>query len=155
MKFPIGITLLFDIVRYRILAAMFSNSAGEVPVGPELPSPEHFLDVRTSLEDLTGSKALDRRYYLRYRVGWNGLNEEMDMILVRADFQEFHLVPILDLYAYILHHPIHMLVEYCTSILRGKNQMVYENCNIMALMYVLAHITTLRRKRRGIQPEGI
>lgn len=124
MKFPIGITLLFDIVRYRILAAMFANSAGEVPVGPELPSPEHFLDVRASFEDLTSSKALDRRYDLRYRVSWNGLNEKMDMILVRADFQEFHLVPVFDLYTYILHHLIHVLVEYCTSIFRGKNQML-------------------------------
>jgi len=33
--------------------------------------------------------------------------------------------------------------------------MVYQYCYIMTLMYVLAHSPILRRKRRGIQPEGI
>ena len=33
--------------------------------------------------------------------------------------------------------------------------MVYQYCYIMTLMYVFAHSPILRRKRRGIQPEGI
>ena len=33
--------------------------------------------------------------------------------------------------------------------------MVYQYCYIMTLMYVFAHIPILRRKRRGIQPQGI
>jgi hypothetical protein len=32
---------------------------------------------------------------------------------------------------------------------------IYEYRNIMAFMYIIAHTSILRRKRRGIQPEGI
>ena len=77
----------------------------------------------------------------------------MDVILVRPDLQKFHLVSILYLYAYFFHHRIHVLIKYRTSVLRRKDQMVYQYRDIMALMYIFAHIGTLRRKRRGIQPE--
>ena len=33
--------------------------------------------------------------------------------------------------------------------------MVQQNRNIMTLMNVLAHASSLRRKRRGIYPQGI
>lgn len=48
-----------------------------------------------------------------------------------------------------------MLFKNHTPILGWKHQMIYQYCNIMALMNRLAHPSILRRKRRGIQPQGI
>ena len=155
MELMIGISLLFDIFDYYILATMFTNSTGEVSIRPEFSSPEFLLNLRTSLEDLPCGKALDRRYYLRHGVGWDRLHKKMYMILVRSNLQEFYLISIFDLYTHLFHHCINVLVEYDTSVFCGKNQMVYQYRNIMALMNVFAHITTLRRKRRGIQPQAI
>src|SRR3989304_5940035 len=48
-----------------------------------------------------------------------------------------------------------MCIKYRSSVLGRKYQMIYQYRNIMTLMYIFAHIYILRRKRRGIQPEGI
>ena len=152
MQNAIGVALLFDIPRYRILAAMLSNRGGEIPIRPEFASPELFFHLRTSLENLTRRKTLDGRYYLGHTVCRNRLNEKMHVILVCTDFQKLYLISILNLYAHPFHHCVHFLIEYGSSVLRRKNQMVYQYRNIMALMYIFAHATTLRRKRRGIQP---
>ena len=124
MDLMIGISLLLNMLGYCILATMFTNSSGEVSVRPEFPSPEFLLNLRTSLEDLPCGKALDRRYYLGHGVGWDRLHKKMYMILVRSNLQEFYLISIFDLYTYLFHHCVNILVEYDTSVLCGKNQMV-------------------------------
>ena len=155
MQLTIGVSLLLDVFGNCILAPMFANSAGKIPIGPEFSSPELLLHLRAPFEDLPCGKALNRGYYLGHGVDWDGLHEKMHVVLVRADLQEFHLVPVFYLYTYLFHYRIHILVEDGTPVLCGKNQMVYKYRDIMALMEVFAHLTTLRRKRRGIQPEVI
>ena len=54
-----------------------------------------------------------------------------------------------------LHNIVHMIIKYCTPLFGRKYQMVYQYRYVMTLMYVFAHIGILRRKRRGIQPQGI
>ena len=155
MEFMISVPLLLDISGYSILAAMFTYRARKISVRPELPSPELLLNLRATLEDLPCRNALDGRDYLCNAVPWNGLHEEMHVVLVRADLKEFHLISVLNLYTYFFHHCIHVLVKYGTSVFCGKNQMIYEHRNVMALVYIFAHIKILRRKRRGIQPVEI
>ena len=77
------------------------------------------------------------------------------MILIGANLQKFHLIPFLNIYTYLLQNLIHMIIKYHTSIFGRQHKMVYQYCYIMTLMYVFAHSPILRRKRRGIQPEGI
>ena len=134
---------------------MLTRGACEITVRPELTSPELLLDLRAALEDLPCGETLDRGYYLGHRVCRDGLHEKMDVILVRPDFQKFHLVSVLDLNAYPFHHRIHVLIKYRPSVFGREDQVVYEYRDIVALMYILAHLGTLRRKRRGIQPGEI
>ena len=155
MQLMIDVPLLFDISGHGSLAAVFTYRARKISICPKLPSPELLLNLRTTFEDLPCRKALDGRDYLCNTVRWNGLHEEMHVVLVRADLKEFHLISVLNLYAYLFHHRIDVLVEYSTSVLCGKDQMIYEHRDVMALVYILAHIKILRRKRRGIQPGEI
>ena len=131
---------------------MFSNSSGKVSVCPEFPAPELFLYLGAAPKYLPGRDALDERYNLGHVVRWNGLHEEVHVIFISTYFKEFHLISLLDFNAYVFHHCVHIFVKYCSSILCWKNQMVHQYRNVMALVCVFAHITTLRPKGRGIQP---
>ena len=77
------------------------------------------------------------------------------MILIGANLQKFHLISLLDVQADFLQNIIHIIIQYCTPILGRKDQMVYQYGYVMTLMCVFAHTPILRRKRRGIQPQGI
>ena len=151
----IGVSLLFDVPCNRTFTAVLAYGACEIPVRPELASPEFLLDLRAALEDLSCSETLDRGHYFGHCVCRDGLDEEVDVILVRPDLQKFHLVSVLYLDAYFFHYRIHVLIKYRPSVLRREDQVVYQYRDIMTLMYILAHIGTLRRKRRGIQPGEI
>ena len=155
MQLMIGASLLFDIPSYRILAAMSAYRAREIPIGPEFASPELLFDVGAPLEDLPCGEALDKRCYLGHAVRWNGLYEEMHVVLVGSDLQKLHLISVLNFYTYVFHHSIHILIEYGTPILCRKDHVVYQYRNVVTLMHIFAHLSTLRRKRRGIQPEVI
>ena len=155
MELMIGVPLLFDIVGYRVLIAMSPYRTCKISIRPELSTPELFLYLGTPLEYFSSSNALDDRYYPRDAVGGNALHEKMHMILICADLQKFHLVAFLNLHAYLFQYFIHALVEYHTSVLCRQYQMVDKHRNIMTFMYILAHLHIVRRKRRGIQPEGI
>ena len=148
-------SLVFDIVGDGILIAMFSNSSSKVAVRPEFASPQLLFHFRTTPEHLSCGKAFYDRYDFCYAIGWNGLNQEMHMILICTNLQEFQLVSLLYVQTDFLHNLVHMIIKYCTPIFGRKYQMVYQYRYVMTLMYVFAHIDILRRKRRGIQPQGI
>ena len=155
MEFMIDVRLLFDIVGYRVLIAMFPYGTCKISIRPELSTPELFLYLGTPPEYFPGSYAFDYRYCPCYAIGGNGLHEKMHMILICTDLQKFHLVAFLNLYAYLFHYFIYVLVEYRTSVLCREYQMVDKYRNIMTFMYIFAHLHIVRRKRRGIQPEMI
>jgi hypothetical protein len=155
MQFLILRSLAFHVLADRIFIAMFPNSARKVSVRPEFASPQLIFHLGTAPEHLSCSDALYCCYDLRYAIRWNRLHQEMDMILIRTNLQEFQLVSLLDVQADFLYNIIHMIIKHCTPILGRKYQMVYQYRYVMTLMYVFAHIDILRRKRRGIQPQGI
>ena len=147
--------LAFDIVGDGILIAMFSNCASKEAIRPEFASPQLLFYFRTTPEHLSCSKAFYDRYEFGYAIGWNGLHQEMHMILVCADLQEFQLVLPLYVQTDFLHHLVHMIIKYCTPLFGRKYHMVYQYRYVMTLLYIFAHIGILRRKRLGIQPQGI
>ena len=148
-------SLVFDIVGDGILIAMFTNSSSKVAVRPEFASPQLLFHFRTTPEHLSCGKAFDHRYDFGHAIGWNGLHQKMHMILIGTNLQEFQLVSLLYVQTDFLHNIVHMIIKYCTPIFGRKYQMVYQYRYVMTLMYVFAHIGILRRKRRGIQPQGI
>ena len=155
MQFVILHSLAFDILVDGILIAMFANSSSKVAVGPEFASPQLLFHFRTTPEHLSCGKAFYHCYDFGYAICWNGLHQKMHMILICTNLQEFELVSLLYVQADFLHNIVHMIIKYYTPIFGRKYQMVYQYRYVMALMYVFAHIRILRRKRRGIQPQGI
>jgi len=79
----------------------------------------------------------------------------MNMILIRSNFQKFHLISLFDIQTHFLQHPINLTIKHRSPVLGWKHQMVDQYRYIMTLMYILTHIEILRRKRRGIEPQGI
>ena len=77
------------------------------------------------------------------------------MILIRSNFQKFHLISLFDIQTHFLQHPINLTIKHRSPVLGWKHQMVDQYRYIMTLMYILTHIEILRRKRRGIEPQGI
>ena len=148
-------SLAFDIFGNGILIAMFANSSSKVAVGPKFASPQLLFHFRTTPEHLSCGKAFYHRYDFCHAICWNGLNQEMHMILICTDLQEFQLVSLLYVQTNFLHNLVHMIIKNCTPIFGREYQMVYQYRYVMALMYIFAHIGILRRKRRGIQPQGI
>lgn len=74
------------------------------------------------------------------------------MVFIDANFYELHLISLLDLQANLLQDPINLLVKDCPAVLCWKNEVVQQDCDVMAFVNVLAHPTILRRKRRGTDP---
>jgi hypothetical protein len=77
------------------------------------------------------------------------------MILIRPNLQKLNLIPLLYVHTHRLQNIIHLFIKHCTPIFGREYQMVYQYRYVMTLMYVLAHTPILRRKRRGIGPQGI
>jgi hypothetical protein len=144
--------LAFDIGGDGFLIAMFSNRTSKISVCPEFTSPQLLFHFRTTPEHFSCGNAFYHRYNLGYAICWNRLNQEMNMIIVCANLQEFHLISFFSVQTDILDDIIHMLIKYCTPIFARKDQMVYQYRYVMTLMDVFAHRGSLRRKRRGIQP---
>ena len=79
----------------------------------------------------------------------------MHMILIRTYFQELDPVSLLNFQTYPFQSIINLIVQYSTPVLGWKYQVVHQYRNLMAFMPIFAHPCMLRRKRRGIEPEGI
>lgn len=155
MEPMIRIPLLSDIGAYCVFIPMLAYGTGKVSVCPKFSTPKLLLYLGAPLEYLPCRNTLDDRYCSAYAVRWDALHEKMHMIVICANFQEFHLITLLNLYAHLLHHFIYILIKYCPSVLCGKHQMIDKHRNGMALMNIFAHLHIVRRKRRGIQPEVI
>ena len=79
----------------------------------------------------------------------------MNMVLIHSYLQKLYLVSLLDFQTYIANYPIYLLIKHCAPVLRWKHHVVQQHRNIVALVNVLAHPSTLRPKGRGINPVAI
>lgn len=77
-----------------LFATVTTNRADVVAIGPEFSSPEVLPDLGHPGEDFSGSDALDGPYELRGAVRRYGLDEEMHVVFVGSDFEEYDVVPV-------------------------------------------------------------
>ncbi len=149
------IALILDVLAYHGFIAMFPNRACEKTIRPELTSPQLFLDLWATPEYLSCRYALQHPHNLRHTVCRYRLNQKMDMVFVRPYLQKLHLVALLNFQTYLFQNLINLAVKQCSSILCRKYQVVHQHPYVVTLMDIFAHPQSLRRKRRGIQPEEI
>ena len=149
IEFVICHSLAFDIFGDGILIAMLSNSASEVTVCPEFASPQLLFHFQTTPEHFSCGNALYHRYDLGYALCWNGLHQEMHMIPICTNLQEFHLISFFYVQKYFLHDIIQMIIKYCKPIVCGRYQIIYQYRYIMRFMDVFRSHSYIMPKPAG------
>ena len=134
---------------------MSTNSACEISIGPELASPQLFFHLWATPEYFTSCQTFYHCHQIRHTVTGNRLDQKVNMVFIRANLQKFYLVSLFDFQTNIPQFLIHLLINDGTTVLGWKDQMVNQYSHIVTFMEIFAHIPILRRKRRGIQPQGI
>src|SRR5713226_9374767 len=155
MKLLINTALLLHVVSYRGLIPMLTHSTGKIPVRPKLSSPQLLLDVWTQSEDLPRRYTFDHRYQLRHAIRRHRLHQKMNVVFVYPYLQKLYLIALLYPKTNISNDLIYRFIKHCPSIFRRKHHVIQQHRYIMTLMNILAHASTLRPKRRGINPVEI
>jgi len=120
---------------------MTPNCVDIVTFGPELTTPELLFHLRVKLENLLGRDAFDRFNDFARTHRWDALDQKMNMIFVRANFNELNLVPHRYLKADILQALVYSLTKYKAAIFRRAYKVVKKYWYIVTLMDKFTHIT--------------
>ena len=93
--------------------------------------------------------ALYHPHQLRHAIHRHTLHQKMHMISIRANLQKFHLVALFNLYARLLQHLVNFAIYYRSPILRRKYQVIHQHRDIVALVDILAHPSSLTNAASG------
>ncbi len=75
------------------------------------------------------------------------------MVFVRTDFKKMDLIPLSNLHAGRLDAGVHGWIEYDAAVLCRTDQMIQEDGDVMTLMQVYAHRSTLTSQQAaGYEP---
>lgn len=135
--------LASDVAPDLPFAAVLANRTEVGAVRPELPTPEVLLDGGDPSEDLSGSETLDDLDEFAGAVRWNRLHEEVDVVPVGPDLQKRNVVPSGNLQADVPEGRVHLGGEHGPAVLRGADQMVQQDGDIVAPVDVFAHTPSL------------
>ena len=151
-RLPLALDVLLD----GRLAAIPPDGVDEVPIGPELCTPEFLFELGFPEEHLSGGDALHETDNLCGWVHRDGLDEEVHMILIGPDLEEVEFVPLLKLKAHVFELLIDRLVEDHASVLRNADEVVEQDGDVVALVEIDAHPSSVplgRSKLRGMDPK--
>ena len=137
------------------LSPCFPTVLAKKPSDQNSPPHSCFLTCGQRLNISRAVTLCQHPHDLCHTVSWYRLNQKMHMILVRAYLQKLHLIAFRNFQTYFFQNCINPLVEHCSSVLRRKYQVVHQHRYVVTLVDIFAHPQSLRRKRRGIQPEEI
>ena len=148
-----------DVALDFLFASVAANRADVVTIGPEFSTPEVLFDLGHSGEDFSSSNALDGPYDLCGTVGRYRLDEEVHVIFVGSDFEEYHIIPISNLHADRFEDFIDFREKDRSSVLCRTDEMVKQDRYIMASVNMFTHaseyITRTALQAAGNVPEGI
>jgi hypothetical protein len=133
-------TLVLDILLDDIFVAVLSDGLDVVAARPKCPSPQELFDLWLSREDLSRGDALDNLDHAAGEHHGNGLDEEVDVVIIRTNLHEADFMALLDFPTDILERLLHCRSEDLLAVLRGTHQVVEHQVHIMLLMDVFAHI---------------
>ena len=88
--------LVLNVMLYRLFVRVLSDRTGVVSVTPELSAPQLLFDLWTLLKNFSRGNAFHGLNDLFDTVHWDGLDEEMDMILIRTDFEKRYVISFTD-----------------------------------------------------------
>lgn len=135
-----------DVASDLAFAAVLADRTEVGPVGPELAPPQELLDGGDPPEDLAGGETLDDAHEFAGAVRRNCLHEEVHVGPVGPDLQERDVVSGGDLQADVPQGRVHLGGEHRPAVLRGADQMVEQDGDIVAPVDVLAHTSSLPQR---------
>ena len=138
MNLLVVLPLVLNVLSDRFLISMSSDGVHVKPTGPKATSPEHFFDLWMEAEHLFGGNGFCRFDDLGGRHHGHGLDEEVDVVLIRSDFHVLQFVALLNFVADVLECCLVLFCKDFPAIFGRTNQVVEEKSDVMALVDVLA-----------------
>ena len=138
--------LVGDVAPDLAFATMLTDRTEIGPVGPELPSPQEFLDGGHPAEHFPGGKTLDDLGESAGAVPWDRLHEEVHVVPVGPDLQKRNIVPGSNFQADVPEGRVHLGGEHRPAILRRTDQMVEQDGDIVAPVDVFTHAPSLPQR---------
>jgi len=136
-------SLASDVAPDLAFAAVLADRTEVGPVGPELPTPQELLDGGDPPEDFSGGETLDDPGEFAGAVRRNRLHEEVHVVPVGPDLQKRNVVPGGNLQTDVPEGRVHLGGEHRPPVLRGADQMVEQDGDIVAPVDVFAHTPSL------------
>ena len=131
--------LVLDVTLDDIFVGILSHGVHVVAARPEIASPEHLLNLRMGLEDMFGCEAFDDLGDFCGREGGNTLDEEVDVIEIRPDFDEAKFVALLNLKTDLFECLFHRLRQGFFPVFHRTNQVIEQKRLVMAFGDVFTH----------------
>jgi hypothetical protein len=119
-------TLIFDVLLDALFIAVLPYRAHEIPITPELSSPELLLHFRAQPKDFSGGDTLDDLHDLLRTVHWHRLHQKVHVVFVCPYLDKRHIVPFADLQTCLLELLVHRWSKNHSTVLRRTNNMVQQ-----------------------------
>ncbi len=120
-------TLVLNVMLDDIFIPVLSDRADVVAVRPELAAPQLFLHFRAGLENFSCRDALDCLHDPFRTVHWHTLHQEVDVILIRPNFEKRDFVAAADLLTCLFQLVVYGFAENHSPIFRGANKVVHQH----------------------------
>jgi len=140
--------VLLSLVLYILLddvgCCILTDGVCIVSFRPKLTTPQHPLDLRMELEDVFGSNAFDGLHEFAGGCCGDGLYKQVDVIVVRADFDEMDIISLLYFKTDFFERLDYTVGQYFPSILHGTYEVVQETGFVVALLRMaVLHATNI------------
>ena len=135
--------LRFDVRKHSLFGVTATNCVDEIALAPKLSTPQLHFDARYLFEDFSGSNPLYDLCHLLGSVHRYGLYEEMHMILVCANLKKVQFIPFSDLKTRCFDAGVYLLIKHHLAILRRTDQVIDEHTDVVALVQIDTHRSTL------------
>ena len=103
---------------------------------PKRTTPQCSFDTGSMEEYFTSRKTLYGTCNFCRTVGWNTLNQKMNMVLVSTYFQKLNFIPILYVQTGLTQYTLYLGTQNKMTILGRTNQMIEQQRNIMTPMFM-------------------
>ncbi len=136
--------LVLHILLYDVGRCVLTDGVCIIAFRPELTAPQHPLDLGVVYECLFCSNAFDGLYDVAWRCCGDGLYEQVDVVVVCANFDEVDIIPVLYFKTDFLECLDDTVGQYFPAILDGAYEVVQETGFVVALLRMtVLHATNI------------
>lgn len=135
LRFSLVLEVFLNYLFIRIL----TNRIHIIPTCPKFTSPKQSFHFGVEPENFLCRNALDCSDYLFRSTRRNALNQKMNVVDIKADFQKMNLVTFLYSKTNFLERYSNFITKHLSPIFDRTNKMIQKQAFIMAFMNMFAH----------------